>query len=105
MARIDKFSKKPVAVKKKNDEITKFKIVYLISQNLIWKCSWCNGYRRRKWTRRHKFQSWTRQIAFSHSTNTLGKGMNPIILPPVNLIVGQTRFFSLGKATSLEGKQ
>ena len=21
-------------------------------------------------------------IAFSHSTNTLGKGMNPIILPP-----------------------
>ena len=22
------------------------------------------------------------QIAFSHSTNTLGKGMNPIILPP-----------------------
>ena len=37
----------------------------------------------------------------SHSTNTLGKGMNPIILPPV----GQTRFFSLGEATSLgEGK-
>ena len=23
-----------------------------------------------------------RVIAFSHSTNTLGKGMNPIILPP-----------------------
>ena len=39
----------------------------------------------------------------SHSTNTLGKGMNPIILPPA--IVGQTRFFSLGEATSLgEGK-
>ena len=38
----------------------------------------------------------------SHSTNTLGKGMNPIILPP---IVGQTGFFSLGEATSLgEGK-
>ena len=36
----------------------------------------------------------------SHSTNTLGKGMNPIILPPwVN--VGQTEFFSLGEATSL----
>ena len=30
----------------------------------------------------------------SHSTNTLGKGMNPITLPP-----GQTGFFSLGEAT------
>ena len=39
----------------------------------------------------------------SHSTNTLGKGMNPIILPPaMGKIVGQTRFFSLGEATSLE---
>ena len=34
---------------------------------------------------------------FQHSTNTLGKGMNPNI--------GQTMFFSLGEATSLgEGK-
>ena len=42
----------------------------------------------------------------SHSTNTLGKGMNPIILPPaMGKIVGQTRFFSHGEATSLgEGK-
>ena len=42
----------------------------------------------------------------SHSTNTLGKGMDPIILPPaMGNIVGQTRFFSLGEATSLrEGK-
>ena len=38
----------------------------------------------------------------SHSTNTLGKGMNPIILPPaMGKIVGQTSFFSLGEATSL----
>ena len=38
----------------------------------------------------------------SHSTNTLGKGMNPIILPPtMGKIVGQTRFFSLGETTSL----
>ena len=37
----------------------------------------------------------------SHSTNTLGKGMNPIILPPA---MGNG-FFSLGEATSLgEGK-
>ena len=42
----------------------------------------------------------------SHYTKTLGKGMNPIILPPaMGKIVGQTRFFSLGEATSLgEGK-
>ena len=42
----------------------------------------------------------------SHSTNTFGKGMNPIILPSaMGKIVGQTKFFSLGKATSLgEGK-
>ena len=25
---------------------------------------WCNGYRHRKWTRRHEFKSWTRLIAF-----------------------------------------
>ena len=38
----------------------------------------------------------------SHSTNTLGKGMNPIILPPaMGKIVGRTMFFSLGEATSL----
>ena len=38
---------------------------------------------------------------FSHSTNTLGKGMNPIILT----IVGQTVLFSHDEATSLrEGK-
>ena len=43
---------------------------------------WCNGYHRRKWTQQHEFKSWTRMITFSHSTNTLGKGMNPIILPP-----------------------
>ena len=42
----------------------------------------------------------------SHCTNTLGKGMNPIILPPaMGKLVGQTRFFSFGEATSLgEGK-
>ena len=45
------------------------------------RCPWCNGYRRRNWTRRHEFKSWTDCI--SHNTNTLGKGMNPIILPPV----------------------
>ena len=44
----------------------------------------------------------------SNSTNTLGKGMNPIIFPPEEYgkIVGQTRFYSFGEATSLgEGKR
>ena len=40
--------------------------------------------------------------SISHSTNALGKGMNPIILPPtMGKIVGQTMFFSLGDATCL----
>ena len=43
---------------------------------------WCNGYRHMKWTRQPEFKSWTRTDCISHSTNTLGKGMNPIILPP-----------------------
>ena len=43
---------------------------------------WGMGYRHRKWTWWHEFKSWMRLIAFSHSTNTFGKGMNPIILPP-----------------------
>ena len=37
-----------------------------------------NGYRLRKWTRRHEFKSWKKLIAFHIA---LGKGMNPIILP------------------------
>ena len=47
-----------------------------------WRCPWCNGYRRRNWIRRHEFKSWMKTDCISHSTNTLGKGMNPIILPP-----------------------
>ena len=46
----------------------------------LWRCPWCNGYRRRKWTRRVQMLDETDCI--SHNTNTLGKGMNPIILPP-----------------------
>ncbi len=42
----------------------------------------------------------------SHSTNTLGKGMNPIILPIYSIWVNSRNsradwFFSLGEATSL----
>ena len=39
----------------------------------IWRCPWCNGYRRRKWTRRHEFKSWTRLIAFHIALIPLGK--------------------------------
>ena len=37
-----------------------------IKRILFWRCPWCNGCRRRKWTRRHEFKYWTRLIAFSH---------------------------------------
>ena len=43
------------------------------------RCPWCNGYRRRNWTR-HEFKSWTDCI--SHSTNTLGKGYESNYSPP-----------------------
>ena len=39
----------------------------------IWRCPWCNGYRRRNWTRRHEFKSWTRMIAFLIALIPLGK--------------------------------
>ena len=37
------------------------------------RCQWCNGYRRRKWTRRHEFKSWTRLIALHIALMPLGK--------------------------------
>ena len=38
-----------------------------------------------------------KEDCISHGTNTRGKGMNPIIIPPaMGKIVGQTGFFSLG---------
>ena len=45
-------------------------------------------------------------VCISLSTNTLGKGMNPTILPPaMGKIIGQIGLFSFGMATSLgEGK-
>ena len=42
------------------------------------RCPWCNGYRHRIWTR---VQFLDKTDCISHSTNILGKGMNPIILP------------------------
>ena len=40
---------------------------------LSWRCPWCNGYRRRIWTRPHEFKSWTRLIAFHITLIPLGK--------------------------------
>ena len=37
------------------------------------RCPWCNGYRRRKWTRWLEFKSWTRLIAFHIALIPLGK--------------------------------
>ena len=39
----------------------------------VMRCPWCNGYRRRKWTRWHEFKSWTRLIAFHIALIPLGK--------------------------------
>ena len=39
----------------------------------IGRCPWCNGYRRRKWTRRDEFKSRTRMIAFHIALIPLGK--------------------------------
>ena len=38
-----------------------------------WRCPWCNGYRSKKWTRRHEFKSWPRPIAFLIALIPLGK--------------------------------
>ena len=40
---------------------------------ILWRCPWCNGYRRRIWTWRHEFKSWTRLIAFHIALIPLGK--------------------------------
>ena len=37
------------------------------------RCPWCNGYRRRIWTRWHEFKSWTWLIAFHIALIPLGK--------------------------------
>ena len=54
---------------------------------IIWRCPWCFGGARGVMViiagiGHGDMNSNPGLIAFSHSTNTLGKGMNPIILPP-----------------------
>ena len=59
---------------------------------VYWRCPWCNGYRRRKWTRWHEFKSWTRLIAFHIALIPLGKVWIQLFSPQLL----QTWFFSLG---------
>ena len=49
----------------------------------VWsmKALWCNGYCHWKWIQKPEFKTWTRLYTFSLCTNTLGKGVNTIILP------------------------
>ena len=44
-----------------------------IGASPLWRCPWCNGYRRRIWARRHKLKSWTWLIAFHIALIPLGK--------------------------------
>ena len=48
----------------------------------FWRCQWCNGYRRRNWTRPHEFKSWTWLIAFHIALIPFGKVWIQFILPP-----------------------
>ena len=44
-----------------------------ISMPAAWRCPWCNGYRRWKWTRWNEFKSWTKLTAFHLVLIPLGK--------------------------------
>ena len=64
----------------------------------------CNGYRRKKLNRWPVFKSWTRVFAFHFTMKNLEKAWIFFSLHYSEL-VGQIRFFSIDKATSLvEGK-
>ena len=64
----------------------------------------CNGYCRRKWTRKAEFQSWTKLFAF-HIAFLSRKGMYTFILSCNEKIVGQTEHFNLTMPTDQgEGK-
>ena len=53
--------------------LTYFIIFLVLICYYLWRCPWCNGYYRRKWTCRHEFKSWTRQMAFHIALIPLGK--------------------------------
>ena len=47
----------------------------------LWRYPWWNGYRRMKMDTATRVQNLDETDCISHSTNTLGKGMKPIIFP------------------------
>ena len=53
-----------------------------IKDNNNRRCPWCNGYRLREMDKVARVKILDETDCISHSTNTLGKGINPIILPP-----------------------
>ena len=53
--------------------VKRFSEYYTKLQPFHWSCSWCNGYRRRKWTRWHEFKSWPKLITFHIALIPLGK--------------------------------
>ena len=58
---------------KNNNVNGKYQKEYKTRHDSLRRCPWCNGYRRRKWTRRHEFTSWTKLIAFHVALIPLGK--------------------------------
>ena len=53
--------------------LSKKKKLNKLPPSYIRMCPWCNGYRRRMWTRRHEFKSWTSLITFHIALIPLGK--------------------------------
>ena len=69
---------------------------------LYYNCNiWCNGYPRRKWTRRLEFKSWTRMIAFHIVVIPLGKVWFQLFCLQLWVNSRTDWFFSLDEATSL----
>ena len=110
-----------ILFKYKDEMCQKYKYIYIIyryywstprlymqwdrqTDRQYWRCPWCNGYRRRKWTLRYEFKSWTRQIAFHIALIPLRKVWIQLFSLQLWVNSRQTGFFSLGEATSLEGK-
>ena len=80
--------------------------VWVITSLFCRKCPRCNGYRRRKRTRRHEFKSWTRLIAFHIALIPLGKVWIQLFIQLLLWVNNKADWvFSLDEATSLgEGK-
>ena len=64
------------------DTFCLYYFIKILSSFLIRRSPLCNGYRHMKIDTATQVQILADANCISHSTNTLGKGMNPIILPP-----------------------